>query len=100
MSISPFYSTPIIWPKPQLSKSDISNYTPLSSTESMISCKLLLLGDTITLDKFVTENRYNTEYRDTLLYPFDGYAIRMDAVIVNTETFGVCINSMCWSMFP
>ena len=51
----------------------------------------MLLGASSTLDRFVTENLYNTNYDDRELYPFDGYAVRVDAVIKDKQAFGMCI---------
>ena len=77
-----------------MTEDDLSNrvfLAPMVQNSSLVEGSILLLGASSTLDRFVTENLQNKNYDDKKLYPFDGYAVRVDAVIKDRQDFGMCI---------
>ena len=88
--------TPIVWPEPTINSWDQKNMQKLSSSVSesnLISASVVLVGANEDLATFVTQNLPNKQYNDTLLYPYDGYAIKMDAVIADSTTVGFCVDN-------
>ena len=52
------------------------------------------------LDLFVEEYIDNVNYNDSELYPYDGYAVRIDAEVLDQRPAGVCVGTMCWEFEP
>ena len=89
MAVDPSFTADITWPEPELMEWDLSNQKSFKSSRSnqtespLQNAKIVLVGSTPTLDVFVEENLYNTNYDDRELYPFDGYAVKIDATITD-----------------
>ena len=95
----------IDWPEPTLGFWDRKNLKTLQSFTPDtalvgVNNKVLLLSGREDLHTFVKENRLNPYYNDELLYPFDGYAIKVFLEIADGRSAGVCIGTMCLEFSP
>ena len=79
-------ANPIVWPKPTVQPWDLPNYTNFTSivgNPDLVNPRALLLSGKSDLDIFVSANIKNVYYDDTLLYPYDGYALLIEANVLD-----------------
>ena len=93
------------WPQPTLGIWDRSNMKNLISMTPNsdfvgVNNKVVLVSGKSDLNTFIQENRYNPYYHDELLYPFDGYAIKVFLEIADGRSAGVCFDTMCFEFTP
>ena len=93
------------WPEPTLSMADrrnLKNLISITPDTSFVGVnnKVVLLSGRSDLNTFISDNRYNPYYHDELLYPFDGYAVKVYLEIADGKSAGVCIDTMCFEFTP